>query len=517
MWPNHAVGRSRHASRHENASRRETTCTARPTRVPREARREDAVAAADDQALEAARDPRIGDASSSFRSAPCGPRAANRWQSTAVRPAELDHQPRVAGDEHEIAGLEAGAFEVLVERPPDGRSARPRVGEQVLEVDQMQTPTARPERRRASVDLHCRHGARSSRRELTHCADARRPPGASRLGGRRRANAAGRLPIPHTDEPGIGQAGHVPDVPSSSVSRPSSTSSCARCVTSLATGSTPSSRASAPTTPGSRSCRSRGRADSRSIDPLAVDVAPLGEVLGGPGHDGRPRRRPGPHDPRARVRRAARAPLRHADRRRLPRLRHPVARVAVRADPRRAPRQGRPAHRLDPPPAHRRSAHVRGVRRRAPRRDLRRAASNGSTRAGPARVGARRVRGTAAARARPARSPRPRGGASRAAASCAARRAASRRRSPCGENARPSAPTSRRASCSPTSRSPASSPARRAAAKTSRRYAGSTAATYATAAPTRSSRRSRPGLALHDRRAPCFPRATRPIARSRPR
>ena len=107
-------------------------------------------------------------------------------------------------------------------------------------------------------------------------------------------------------------------------------------------------------------------------------------------------------------------------------------------------------------------------------------------------MGERRVRGAPAARARSPRS-RDRVVAHQGQPPAAGRRAASRRRSRRGANAKPSAPTCRRASCSPTSRSRASCSARRARAKTSRRCAVSTGGTCATAPPTRSSPRSKPG------------------------
>ena len=121
--------------------------------------------------------------------------------------------------------------------------------------------------------------------------------------------------------------------------------------TSRATRSTPSSTASARTGRASRSSRSRGRAGVALVDPLTVDVAPLGELLGGPGLHGRARRRPGPLDPRARVRLRAVAAVRHAGRGRLHRHGHAVARVARRAAARHAAHEGRPPHRLDAPPA----------------------------------------------------------------------------------------------------------------------------------------------------------------------
>ena len=56
------------------------------------------------------------------------------------------------------------------------------------------------------------------------------------------------------------------------------------------------------------------RRASRSSTRSRVDLAPLGEVLGGAGLHGRPRGRAGPRDPRARVRRGAVAAVRHAGR-----------------------------------------------------------------------------------------------------------------------------------------------------------------------------------------------------------
>ena len=91
------------------------------------------------------------------------------------------------------------------------------------------------------------------------------------------------------------------------------------------------------------------------------------------------------------VRRAAGAPVRHADRGRVRRLQQPVAGDAGRGRPRRAPAEGRPSRRLAAPSVERRSARVRGRRRRAPAR----AASTGCS-SDSAATGGRRGRRTSA-------------------------------------------------------------------------------------------------------------------------
>jgi hypothetical protein len=122
-------------------------------REPRRAHRrepvgEHTVAAAHDEPVEPARDPRerrgleqlvVG----TLRSA-CGeavavdPPRQQPPRRVELRPAELHHEPGVAGDEHEVAGAEARAFQVLVERPTHTRATRPRVADQVLQVDEVQ-------------------------------------------------------------------------------------------------------------------------------------------------------------------------------------------------------------------------------------------------------------------------------------------------------------------------------------------------------------------------------------------
>ena len=162
------------------------------------------------------------------------------------------------------------------------------------------------------------------------------------------------------------------------------------------------------------------------VDPTTCDMAPLRRLFAGPPlavlHAAQQDLDVLTHA----VRRGAGAAVRHAAGRRLPRLQHAVAGLAAvgRAEGHRG--QGRPAHRLVAPPAHRGAVRLRRRRRRLP--------------AGAAR----RARGQAR-RARPARSgwPRP-------ARSCAPGRSAARTRTApgCG---------SRRCACS--SRGPAAWPA----------------------------------------------------------
>jgi hypothetical protein len=109
---------------------------------------EHAVAAADDQAVEPARDPRersgleqlvVG----ALRTARCESVTVDtsRQQPTGrieLRPTELHHEPRVARDEDEVARAKPGPVEVLVERAADTGPPCPRVTQEVLQVDEVQ-------------------------------------------------------------------------------------------------------------------------------------------------------------------------------------------------------------------------------------------------------------------------------------------------------------------------------------------------------------------------------------------
>ena len=113
-------------------------------------------------------------------------------------------------------------------------------------------------------------------------------------------------------------------------------------------------------------CSSRGTTRSALVDPLAVDLAAARQGARGPGiavmHAAG-------QDLEVLDLACGTVPddaLRHPAGRRLRRLRHAVAGRAGRAVRRRPPAQGRPPHRLAAPPARRRPAPLRRVRRRPP-------------------------------------------------------------------------------------------------------------------------------------------------------
>ena len=224
------------------------------------------------------------------------------------------------------------------------------------------------------------------------------------------------------------------------------------------------------------------------VDPLAVDAARLAPLLEGPrvlvAHAAE-------QDLAILTRLCGHGPaqlVRHAGRGRLRRARFAVPRRAGREDARRAPRQGRPAHRLDPSPADRGAEDLRRGRRRVPARAAGHARRTARGDRSP-RVGARRVRGPTAARAHA-----PRTGArvvadqgrAPAAGPVARRRAGSR--GVAGAH-RGDTSTSRRATCCPSSRSPASCSGRHIPARSCRGSAASTRARPRTEPRTRSSRR----------------------------
>ena len=219
-------------------------------------------------------------------SAPCGPRAANRWQSTRprridLRPAELDHEPRVPGDEDEIAAPEAGPLEVLVERATDARPTRPRVGEQVLEIDEVQAAAGEVDRG-PLVDHHCCHDARSSRRELiivtTHPALGCIP--SAWAGRAERGHGAG--PAFPRRRPGIGQATAVPEV--QLVQEGAQLEGVVRALRDEPLyGLDTEFQGERTYHPRLALVQIAWPGGLAIIDPMAVDVAPLAPVLAGPG------------------------------------------------------------------------------------------------------------------------------------------------------------------------------------------------------------------------------------------
>ena len=180
--------------------------------------------------------------------------------------------------------------------------------------------------------------------------------------------------------------------------------------TSRATRSTPSSTASARYWPRLALVQVAWPGGIALIDPFAVDMAPFGEILRGPGvmvaHAAE-------QDLAILVRACGQPPTQLFDTQvaaGLHRHGRAVARVARRAAARRAARQGRPPHRLDAPAAARRAADLRRGRRRVSARAARRARRAPRT-DGPPRMGDRRVRGAPRSASAPGPSPSSRGGA----------------------------------------------------------------------------------------------------------